>query len=156
MVASRRAQWDSLLWQVPVLSLTAQAFLFTISLGSGTSPTARILASSLSIIVTLLCTTLMARHRQNEIADAAWLNAYEQREWNESVHAGDFRSMRDRTLVDGGWAELLIPGTSGTKTVAAFKAWVLGLSLFGLASALAIILTVVDLACGTRILSSSA
>jgi hypothetical protein len=26
-VAARRLQWDNLVWQVPVLSLTAQAFL---------------------------------------------------------------------------------------------------------------------------------
>ncbi|MER6612681.1 hypothetical protein [Streptomyces xantholiticus] len=32
-VAARRMQWDALLWQVPALSLTAQAFLFTITLG---------------------------------------------------------------------------------------------------------------------------
>lgn len=35
VVASRRLQWDNLLWQVPVLGLTAQAFLFTTALGSG-------------------------------------------------------------------------------------------------------------------------
>lgn len=34
-LAERRLQWDSLLWQVPVLSLTAQAFLFTIALSPG-------------------------------------------------------------------------------------------------------------------------
>jgi hypothetical protein len=38
-VATRRMQWDALLWQVPSLSLAAQAFLLTISVDGDTSRT---------------------------------------------------------------------------------------------------------------------
>jgi hypothetical protein len=34
VVAARRQNFDSMLWQVPALSLTAQAFLLVIALGS--------------------------------------------------------------------------------------------------------------------------
>jgi hypothetical protein len=44
-IAARRTQWDSLLWQVPTLSLTAQAFLFTIALTQGNDAWARIISS---------------------------------------------------------------------------------------------------------------
>lgn len=37
VVAARRAQYHNMLWQVPTMSLTAQAFLFTIALGHDSS-----------------------------------------------------------------------------------------------------------------------
>ena len=41
IVAARRTQFDQLVWQVPVLSLTAQAFLFSIALSHDATRTAR-------------------------------------------------------------------------------------------------------------------
>ena len=81
VVAARRLQWDNLVWQVPALCLTAQAFLFTIAIGGTTSRLARIIASVLALLITVLCTTLMARHRQSEIHDANWLARFEGVEW---------------------------------------------------------------------------
>lgn len=77
VVAARRTQFDQLVWQVPVLSLTAQAFLFSIALASDTSRLARIIASVLSLLMNVLSLHLMARHRQVEVADSHWLEAYE-------------------------------------------------------------------------------
>ncbi|GHH64216.1 hypothetical protein GCM10017772_00230 [Promicromonospora soli] len=62
-VTARRLQQDSLVWQVPVLSLTAQAFLYTIALGPESSGFARIVSAVISIVITVLSVTLMARHR---------------------------------------------------------------------------------------------
>jgi hypothetical protein len=76
-IAARRTQFDNLLWQVPVLSLTAQAFLFTVALGANTSRAARIIAACLSLIITFLTLQLFTRHRQAEITDADWLERYE-------------------------------------------------------------------------------
>ncbi len=53
IVASRRQQWDTLLWQMPTMVLTGEAFLFTISLGSSTSQTGRLIASTLALLVAL-------------------------------------------------------------------------------------------------------
>ena len=47
VIAGRRNTYDGLLWQMPMLGLTAQAFLFTIALGSG-GRFARITASLLT------------------------------------------------------------------------------------------------------------
>ena len=46
-VAARRTQSDQLVWQVPVLSLTAQAFFFSIALSPDGTRTTRIIASLL-------------------------------------------------------------------------------------------------------------
>lgn len=62
-VAARRAGYDSMAWQVPVISLTAQAFLFTIALGPDSRPLARVIACSLGLAVTILSMLLLARHR---------------------------------------------------------------------------------------------
>jgi len=44
IVANRRQQWDTLLWQMPTMALTGEAFLFTISLGANTSQNRRVAA----------------------------------------------------------------------------------------------------------------
>src|ERR1700723_2339113 len=77
VIATRRAQWDSLVWQVPTLSLTAQAFLFTIALTQGNDAWARLISSMLSLNITVISILLMARQRQAEIHDAAWLEQVE-------------------------------------------------------------------------------
>jgi hypothetical protein len=78
-VAARRTQFDQLVWQVPVLSLTAQAFLFSIALSSDGTRTTRIIASLLSLVMTFLSLHLMVKHRQAEVADSQWLEAYEEK-----------------------------------------------------------------------------
>jgi hypothetical protein len=42
-VAGRRTAFDNMLWQVPIMAFTAQAFLFTIALGSDSSRGARVI-----------------------------------------------------------------------------------------------------------------
>src|SRR5689334_1080049 len=137
VVAARRLQFDNLVWQVPALSLTAQAFLFTIAIGGTTSRPARIIASLLAIVITVLCTTLMARHRQSEIHDANWLAAFEADEWKTAPAAGDldfrvhglaFREKRGKGSVDGGWTESIVRPLPGYKT------WIAGLLVFGAAA----------------------
>ena len=58
VVAARRQNFDSLLWQVPALSLTAQAFLLVIALGSGSGHLARIAAGLLSAVTALMSVQL--------------------------------------------------------------------------------------------------
>jgi hypothetical protein len=134
-VVTRRLQWDNLLWQVPILSLTAQAFLFTIALGAGSSPVARTMAAVLSIIVTGLSVTLMARHRQAELADAAWLEEYEKRLTEDlRVHGFSFVRMRDSVPIAAKRRAYvpLIPG---------YMTWTIGLLLFAVAALLVIVFT---------------
>lgn len=65
-LSSRRLGYDTLMWQVPALSLSGQAFLFTIALGSGSSPAARFIASCLAFILALISMQLMSKHRYHE------------------------------------------------------------------------------------------
>lgn len=134
-VAARRLQWDSLLWQVPTLSLTAQAFLFTIALGADSSRTARTVSCLLSLMVTFLSVTLMARYRQGELNDAHWLERFEKENGLPVAHGKQFSRDRAGEPLQAGWIGRLIPLVPG------FKTWVIGLSLFGLAAILVLTLT---------------
>ena len=106
VVAQRRLQWDNLVWQVPVVGLTAQAFLFTIALSTGNSQFARATAAFLALVAALLSMQLMARQRQSELTDAHWLNAYERgqlrapRSW-AALADGPRRDKCCRALLEG-------------------------------------------------------
>src|SRR5437868_6089036 len=87
-VAARRNQFDSLLWQVPALSLAGQAFLFSVALAPDARPLSRIVACALSLTITGLTLQLFTRHRQGEIADAHWLEAYEVERYGRGLAHG--------------------------------------------------------------------
>ena len=136
-VAARRLQWDALLWQVPSLSLAAQAFLLTIAFGPDTSRTSRLLASGLAVVAALLSLHLLIRHRQAEVTDAHWLAAYEQQHFGITAHGPEWRDRRNATV---------IPGHLGALArIPAFPVWQTALSLFGIVGLTAFALAVFDL-----------
>lgn len=128
-VEARRLQWDNLLWQVPVLSFTAQAFLFSIALAPDARSAARIIVALLSIVITILSITLMARHRQAEVTDAHWLEEYEE-DWpdKDKQHGDAWRLRRNAEKPHGGVLDSIVPLFPGYIT------WQIGLSFFGLAA----------------------
>lgn len=136
VVAARRLQWDQLVWQVPVLSLTAQAFLFTIALGSDSSRTARAVAALLSLVASFLSVELMSRHRQAEVADARWLEQYEADHFPDDerfvVHGLAYRDARNASPA-GPLGKL--PG---------YWTWLCGLGLFALAALIVLTLVLVN------------
>ncbi len=141
-VAARRTQFDALLWQVPVLSLTAQAFLFTIALSQGNDAWARIISSLLSLNITVISILLMARHRQAELHDANWLARIECDELNLGnlgAHGTTFRRNRDQQKLEAGLIGRLLPRKP------MFGVWVTGLALFGVSDIVVIIRTWVTL-----------
>lgn len=77
IVAGRRQAYDQLVWQTPVLSLTAQAFLLTIALGHDTSSLARFMSASLSLITALASVQLMVKHRYYEVLASKLLQKFE-------------------------------------------------------------------------------
>ena len=77
-VAARRTSFDNMLWQVPVLSFTAQAFLFSIALSPDSTRSARMITSLLALLMSVLSIHLLTRHRQAEVADGEWLGQLEQ------------------------------------------------------------------------------
>jgi hypothetical protein len=134
VVSARRLQWDNLVWQVPMLGLTAQAFLFTTALGSG-DRWSRVIASPLAVIRALLSITLMARHRQAEIADSHWLEEYEREHFGEGsvLHGKVFADSRNANGLQAGRFGEMIPLLPG------FKTWVSGLLLFAGAGVVALL-----------------
>lgn len=77
IISARRTNMDSMMWQTPALSLTAQAFLFTIALSSSSSAFSVILSSFLSFVASLAAMQLMMKHRLHEIQDAELLELFE-------------------------------------------------------------------------------
>jgi hypothetical protein len=140
-VAARRTQFDQLLWQVPVLSLTAQAFLFSIALSPDGTRTTRIIASLLSLVMTFLSLHLMVKHRQAEVADSQWLEAYENK-FPAPVGAPKWpmhgRSWADyRNSIDPNIGRL-----GGLSKFTGFRIWSWGLSAFGMAAIVVLLLTI--------------
>lgn len=137
-MAARRMQWDNLVWQVPVLSLTAQAFLLTIALSADSSLLARIVSCLLSMTAAVLAVQLMTKHRQAEISDAHWLQDYEQQYFPDHVvHGPTWRTRRDEQDPEAGIF-------SGFKKWPGFKTWAWGLTLFGVAAVFVLLAAVAD------------
>jgi hypothetical protein len=100
IVANRRQQWDTLLWQVPTMALTGEAFLFTISLGASTSQAGRIVASILALIVAVASLHSLAGHRISELTDSVWLHEHEQDRGASEIHGLSWRDRRLRVVQD--------------------------------------------------------
>ena len=94
VVAARRQQWDILLWQMPTMALTGEAFLLTISLARSTSQTGRIIASSLAFVVAIAALHSLAAHRLSELTDAAWLRDHERTHGAPQIHGITWRERR--------------------------------------------------------------
>jgi hypothetical protein len=131
-VAQRRLQHDMLMWQVPALGLTAQAFLLTIALGGGSGRVARILAALLAALSSGLSMQLMARHRWHEATERAWLEAFQRRHGLDPVHRVQFDLAPD-------------VGVRPANRIAAwrsYRTWQVGLAIFGLISLLGLALAI--------------
>jgi hypothetical protein len=73
---ARRLATYQMMWQVPALSLTAQSFLLTISLGSGTV-TGRVIASGLGAIAAFATIQLLLKQRCMELTQSRILERIE-------------------------------------------------------------------------------
>jgi hypothetical protein len=94
IVANRRQQWDTLLWQMPTMALTGEAFLFTISLGGSTSNLGRIISSTLALVVALASLHSLSAHRLSELTDSKWLFDHELNRDAKIVHGISWRDRR--------------------------------------------------------------
>ncbi|MCL8253188.1 hypothetical protein AERO_17520 [Aeromicrobium fastidiosum] len=100
---------DELTWQTPALAMTAQAFLMTIALAADSSQTARVVASLLSALVSLLSAQLLEKHSALHHQDFLSLERLEQRAGLLRVHAkpavtGRLASARSRQWWQRGMA----------------------------------------------------
>ncbi|MET8425556.1 hypothetical protein [Nocardia sp. NPDC004860] len=139
-VADRHLQYENLLWQVPALSLTAQAFLFSIAMGAGNDPVARVVSSLLALIVSIMSIMLMASHRLAGRKDELWLERFEQNELDVGTwgaHGAAFARRQDIADLDAGLVGKLTPMRQ------MFKVWVVGLGCFGVAAVFMILRTLI-------------
>jgi hypothetical protein len=74
-------------WQVPALTITAEAFLLTIVLGADSTRSARLVASALAFVSALVAMQLMLKHRYMERIDTELLSREEVRLGLPNVHA---------------------------------------------------------------------
>lgn len=119
MVAARRNELNALLWQTPVLSLTAQAFLFQIALNKtlGTAPQG--IASVLALAISLGSLQLLLKHRGAEVRDAEWLTRFEQRYGKRGLCMVSAKPVRSTSWLENRPSHLV---------------WAFILSLFGFAA----------------------
>jgi hypothetical protein len=134
IVAFRRMQYDAMMWQVPALSLTAQAFLLTIALGSDSRTAARVISGCLSAVIALISVQLMSKHRRHEEVDSRWLEKFEQDHGLELVHARPVERAVSVKMKAPSWLE----------AQPSFNVWRLGLTVFGVVAVLAAGAAVVD------------
>jgi hypothetical protein len=70
---SRRYTIDQMMWQVPALTLTAQAFLLTIGYGHDSRWVARVVAACVGMATAIAGIQLLLRHRFHEELNSHWL-----------------------------------------------------------------------------------
>jgi hypothetical protein len=71
--AGQFGSYTTLLWQVPALGLTAQAFLLTIALMKDSSSGARVIACALSLVIAIASARLMHNQRGRAVNHAELL-----------------------------------------------------------------------------------
>ncbi len=86
MLENRRSRTDAMMWQVPTLALTAQAFLLSISLAPETSALGRCFAAIAGILVVVVSLQLMLKHRYHELLYSEWLAEAEKEQGLPRIH----------------------------------------------------------------------
>ena len=121
LVEAHRQCQDTLLWQTPVVSFTAQAFLLTIALGPDTGLMPRIVSALLATVAAFASVQLIAKHRYLEVLDSALLAEYERLPGEKRfapIHSLGFARQRMRP--------------SWLASISSYQLWVVLLSVSGL------------------------
>ncbi|MDJ0835195.1 MAG: NUDIX domain-containing protein [Acidobacteriota bacterium] len=117
---SRRDSFNNLLWQTPVLSLVAQAFLFTIILSDKTNSISRTIASLLSLTTSIASVQLLVKHRYAEREIAIELDSIEKL-------CGRYNINRYRK------------GENWFVGLSSYRIWLMVLAIFGVAALITLI-----------------
>lgn len=144
-LASRRAGYDTMMWQTPALGMTAQAFLFTLALNQDSTRWARLIAASLSLALSLMVVQLMAKHRRHEALDSLLLRKVEARLGLKSLvgvapHGHPNERPPDHIQKVTSSLRRCTPGPKKFWAMSSFELWMFGQYLFA-AAALLILVT---------------
>lgn len=137
-LASRRQGYDTLMWQVPALSLSGQAFLFTIALGASSSASARVISSLLAFIIAVISMQLMSKHRFHEELNSRLLEHFETTYGLNTWLGYPFHNPKLVNQAIKVRSGLFVRRSS-------YRIWMGGLGLFALASLAVIVLTLAPL-----------
>jgi hypothetical protein len=85
-VEGRRRAIDDMIWQVPGLSVAAQAFLYVVALSKGTSDTVRIFAGTIGFLAAAATIQLLLKHRFHEETYAMTVDACRRRRGVAPLH----------------------------------------------------------------------
>lgn len=132
ILSDREIAHNGLMWQTPVLAMTAIAFLMTIALGTN-HDWERAVAAFLSAAVAIVSIQLMAKHSVGQISDSNALWAIEQRRHMMQAHAPFDRRPFARTTRHNG-----VIGWLATKRSRDW--WIRALGLFAIVSVIVFIL----------------
>lgn len=155
-VEERRQSLDQMMWQVPVLSLTAQSFLLTIGLSASTRWAGRIVAAFLGLVAAVAAIQLLLKHRYHEEMTARWLERFAQvRGWPniydlDAAEAFAYRGRRHDWRRAG-----LGPWHGVRRSLTARRSpyvWISALALFGLGHLLVLAAGLAELAWNTDLL----
>jgi hypothetical protein len=129
-VSARRTSFDTMMWQVPALATTAQAFLMTIALGADTARGSRVLAALLGMVLAVLAAQLMAKYRSLEKIDSRVAEQIER------------RVRLDRVLGLPPHASASVRADAGVRPpwwirVSSYRLWLAGLLIFAMVDCLA-------------------
>lgn len=145
-IANRRLGYDTLLWQVPAISFTAQAFLFNIALSS-TNHLAQILSAFLALVIACISMQLMSKHRYHEEIDARLLEKFEKEyQLGTSFGCPPHAKPSLRSNAVGKSTNWFVKQSS-------YQLWMFGLMLFALTALSIIIITVIDILTNLKLLT---
>lgn len=94
VVAARKLNFENLLWQIPLLSLTGESFLFTIILGNSSNES-RIISAFLAMVLAIASLSSLSRHRISDVHDSQLVAAIEMKLFNQTFHGKQFRDSRN-------------------------------------------------------------
>ena len=98
LISDRRTHWDNLQWQIPSLTLSGEAFLFSVAFDVDKHMWARIVTAGVAAIVAIACILTMSRFRVNEIDDSETLELLERELGLPSMHGRAFSKKRQEFL----------------------------------------------------------
>lgn len=153
VVADYRLQQDNLLWQTPVLSITAQAFLFNLSLADDISPVFSLIAALLSAIISIASIQLIYKHRALELHCSILLEKFETATTRYTpIHAQPdltdiIRDQVSRTPLFGLFSQTVQTYVLRVLNASSFNLWVGILLLISLASYIILVLKILGLLC---------
>lgn len=92
--SARRLQFENLLWQVPMIAITGESFLFTIILNSATSKFSRSISSILAMSISFATLFSFARLRASEVHDSNKLAEIETKIYGFPIHGSTLSKSR--------------------------------------------------------------